>query len=140
MSNATIRAAIEGRLKTWAAAQTPPIPIAFENVSYAPETGKRYLRGLLMPADTQNPSQGGKHKHYHGIYQVSVYVPTGGGPGDTEAITGPIEALFACPTTIVKNGLNVNINQTPAISRGLPDGAGFHMTPITIKYDVNSFS
>lgn len=140
MSNSVVRAAIEGRLKAWAAAQTPPIPIAFENVNYVPVTGASYIRGFLLPADTINPSVGGLHKQYHGMYQVSLYAPEGKGIGDIEAITKGIEVLFKAPTTIEKFGRKVNITRTPAVSKGMPDGAGFFMTPVTIWYHMHDFT
>ena len=56
MSDAIIRAAIESRLTAWAKAQSPAIPIAYENMGYKPTTGQRFLRGTLMPAGTLNPS------------------------------------------------------------------------------------
>lgn len=139
MSNKIIRAAIEGRLKEWAAAQVPPIPVILENRGAKPAVGQRYMRGFLLPADTLNPSQGGQHKRYHGIYQVSIYLPENVGTGDSDDLAKAIEVLFACPTTIQKAGLNVHINQTPAIASSHPDGEGFYMTPVTIKYDSNDF-
>ena len=140
MSDAIIASAIESRLYAWAAAQTPAIPVAWENVDYTPIAGNRYLRGFLMPADTLNPSQGSAHKHLHGIYQVSVYVPANTGTGGARGLAKEIEVLFARGTVIVKSGLNVRINRTPATSQGMNDDAGFYMTPVTIYYDADDFS
>lgn len=44
MSNKTIRAALEGYLKAWAAAQTPPIPVFLENLGKTPAVGARHIR------------------------------------------------------------------------------------------------
>ncbi len=140
MSNSVVRAAIEGRLKAWAAEQVPPIKIAFQNVAFTPTSGTSYLRGTIIPAQTKNQSVGGLHKHYHGMYQVSVYVPEGSGPGDAETLTKAIEVLFKCPTTIVQSGRNVNVLRTPAVAQGMPDGSGFFMTPVTIWYDMDDFT
>lgn len=140
MTDAVIQSAIEGRLKAWAQAQTPPISIAFQNTSYTPVTGQRYMRGFLMPANTLNPSQGGEHKHYHGMYQVSVYTAEGTGTGEASSITKAITELFKCPTTIPKNGLNVRINRTPATAQGMSDGDGFWMVPVTIWYSLDDFT
>ncbi len=140
MSNSIIRAAIEGRLKTWATARAPAMPTAFENVGYTPVLGTAYLRGFLMPANTKNQSIGGKHKGYHGMYQVSLHFPEGQGTGDVEAAAKEIEALFESPTTIVRQGRNVNVTRTPAIAMGMPDEAGFFMVPVTIWYEMDDFS
>ncbi|WP_308920591.1 DUF4128 domain-containing protein [Janthinobacterium sp. J1-1] len=140
MSDAIIRAAIESRLAVWAKAQSPAIPIAYENMSFKPVTGQCYLRGTLMPAGTLNPSLGGEHSRYHGFYQVDVYVPANGGTGPSSALTKAIEVLFKRPTTIPGSGLNVRINRTPSIGPGLPDDAGFYMVPVTIRYSADDFS
>ena len=140
MSNKIIRAAIEGRLQEWAALQTPPIPVIFQNMGAKPVVGQRYLRGFLMPAETLNPSEGSRHKYYHGLYQVSIYEVENQGAGDSDELAEAIEVLFASPTTISKGGLNVLIQQTPAIGSSRPDDAGFFMTPVTIKYSANDFS
>lgn len=140
MSNKIIRAALEERLKTWAAAHTSPIPLFLENRSKVPAVGARHIRTYLMPADTLNPSQGAQHRLYHGIYQISIFLPENDGTGDSDDLAKAIEVLFKCPTTITKSGLNVQILQTPFISQSRPDGAGFWMTTITVKYSANDFS
>lgn len=140
MSESIVCAAIEGALKVWAAAQTPAIPLVFENTIFVPAVGSRYIKGFLMPAETLNQSQGGLHKHYHGMYQLSVFVPEGTGAGAARTLTKAIEVLFKCPTTIVHSSRNVNIQRTPSVAKGAPDGTGFWMVPVTIWYDMDDFS
>lgn len=140
MSNDVIRAAIEKRLLDWAKAQVPVVDVAFENLVYTPTTGKAYLAGFLLPAQTQNPSQGGKHRHYTGVYQVSIYTPAGKGSTAASALTNAIEALFACPTTMTQTGINVHIDKTPSAAQGKPDGNGFWMVPVSITYRAEVFS
>lgn len=140
MSNDVIRAAIEARLLAWAKVQTPPIPVAFANMDFTPTVGQRYLQGHLMPAGTLNPSQGGLHKRYNGLYQVSIRTPAGKGTTDSLAIAGALEELFRCPTTLPKGGISVHIDSTPAIGPGGNDGNGFWMTPVTISYHADSFA
>lgn len=140
MSNSIVKAAIEGQLKAWADARTPAIRCAFQNMKLTPVADETYLRGFLMPANTLNPSQGGLHKHFHGMYQVSLYSPADVGTGAAETITNAIEVLFKCGTTIQKSGRNINIQRTPSTAQGMPDDAGFWMTPVTIWYDMDDFS
>jgi hypothetical protein len=94
MSHDIARAAIETRLLAWAKARSPVLPCAFANMNYSPVTGQSYLQGDLLPADTMNPSQGGKHKRYIGLYQVSVRTPAGKGVTESAEIIKEIEALF----------------------------------------------
>jgi hypothetical protein len=140
MSNKIIRSALEGQLQAWARAQVPPMPLFLENRGKKPEIGARHIRADLMPADTLDPSQGAQHRRYHGIYQVGIFLPENEGTGDSDDLAKAIEVLFKCPTTITKVGLNVRIQQTPSIAQSRPDGAGFWMTPITIKYSADDFS
>lgn len=139
MSNLIVRAAIEGRLKTWAAAYTPVLPVTLQNEGYVPSNGTAYIRGTLMPAETKHLGRSGQHKQYHGMYQVSIYFPDGEGWGEAEAAAKAIEVLFEAPTTIVKSARNVNITRTPAIASGAPDGSGFFMVPVTIWYEMQDF-
>ncbi|MYM34938.1 hypothetical protein GTP38_11380 [Duganella sp. FT94W] len=138
MSHDIARAAIETRLTAWAKARTPALPVAFGNFAYTPTTGQSYLQGDLLPADTLNPSQGGKHKRYIGLYQVSVRTPAGKGATESAAISKSIEELFPCATTLQYAGPSVHIDSTPSVGAGRPDG-GFWMVPITISYHVDAF-
>jgi hypothetical protein len=140
MSNKIIRSALEGHLKAWASAQVPPLPVFLENRSKAPATGERHLRADLIPAGTLDPSQGAQHRRYQGMYQVGVFLPENEGTGDGDDLAKAIEVLFKCPTVITKQGLNVRIMQTPSIAASRPDGNGFWMTPVTIKYSADDFS
>lgn len=140
MSHDIARAAIESRLLAWAKARAPALPCAFGNVNYAPVTGQSYLQSDLMPVDTRNPSQGGQHKLYTGLIQISIRTPAGKGTTESAAIAQGIEDLFPCPTTLAKGGINVHIDSTPAIGPGANDGNGFWMTPLTIRYRTEVFT
>lgn len=139
MSHDIARAAIEMRLLGWARARTSALPVAFGNVAYTPTTGQPYLQGDLLPAGTLNPSQGGKHKRYIGLYQVGIRTPAGKGVTESAAITKEVEALFPCPTTLQYGGLNVHIDSSPAAAAGRNDGTSFWMVPITIEYRIEAF-
>ena len=92
-TNASIRSAIEARLRTWAQAQTPAIPVAWQNVSFAKPEG-RYLRANMLPAPgLSNYVEGGDHLRA-GLYQIDVCVPQGAGPGAADAIIAALEAQF----------------------------------------------
>ena len=140
MSNEIVRAAIEKRIVAWAKAQTPPIDVAFENITYGPTVGKSYLAGFLLPAETVNPSAGGSHSRYSGVYQVSVYTEAGKGSTAASALVNSIVNLFPCPTTIKQGSINVHIDTTPSAASGRPDGNGFWMVPVTIKYRAEVFT
>lgn len=92
-TNATIRAAIESRLATWAAAQTPALTVAWQNKAFTKPTGA-HLRATMLPAPgISNHLQGGDHLRV-GLYQIDVCVPQGAGPGAAEAFIAALEAQF----------------------------------------------
>ncbi|SDF81633.1 MULTISPECIES: DUF4128 domain-containing protein [unclassified Duganella] len=138
MSHDIARAAIETRLTAWAKARTPALPCAFGNTAYTPVTGQSYLQGDLLPASTLNPSQGGAHRRYIGLHQVSVRTPAGKGTTESAAISKAIEELFPCAITLQYGGINVHIDNTPSVAAGRPDGS-FWLVPVTIKYRVEAF-
>lgn len=50
MSHKIIRSLLEARLKAWAAARTPALRIAYQNVAFTPSNNEIYLRAFLIPA------------------------------------------------------------------------------------------
>lgn len=136
MSQKTIRAALESRLKTWADAQVPAIPVAWQNVSYTPASGTRYIRAYLLPAETFDGAITGDYKLYAGIFQLSIYSPDGTGTGAAETIAELLIALFAQNTAIVKLGLTIFIDRTPSMAPSMNDD-GWHVLPVSIRYRVD---
>ena len=136
MSQKTIRAALESRLKTWADAQVPAIHVAWQNVSYAPVSGTRYIRAYLLPAETFDGAITGDYKMYAGIFQLSIYSPDGTGTGAAETIAESVIALFAQNTAIVKLGLTIFIDRTPSMGPSMND-EGWHVLPVSIRYRVD---
>lgn len=94
MSQALIRKGFETRLKTWADAQTPSIPIEWQNVSFTPPAG-RYARAFLIPNATQSETLEKTHRRYEGIFQVSLCMNLGTGSGVVEALVSSLDAAFA---------------------------------------------
>ena len=93
MSQDRIRTALETVLSTWAAAQSPAIPVAWENVEFTQPEG-RYLRAFLLPAQTISADIGRANRRYAGVFQVSVVMPLGDGPVPAEVIVASLAALF----------------------------------------------
>lgn len=133
MSNAIIRSALEGRLKTWADAQSPPIPIAFQNAPFTPPNQARYMRAFLLPAETDSNDLAGEHRAYMGLLQVSICVPDGTGSGAAETLSTAIEALFPVSLRLVKSGLTVMITKPASAGPALPE-AGIYVVPMSIRY------
>lgn len=106
MSDALVRAAFETRLAAWAAAQVPPIPVAYENAAFSTPTG-RYARCYLLPAPTVNEMLNGEHRRRMGVYQVSLCMPIGSGPGAAAALTASLDAAFPMALPMTQGALKV---------------------------------
>lgn len=129
MSNAIIRASLESKLKAWADAQVPPIPIAFQGVPFTKPSTGLFLEPYLIPNETFNKELSGKRKTYIGLFQVNCWAPSGTGMGQVEQLSQSIVDLFP----IVPKIGAVSIEQTPAAGRPMPDD-GWVIVPVTIKY------
>ena len=133
MSDPAIRAALETRLKTWADAQAPPVPIAWEDVPYTP-TGARYVRAFLLPAETQTPAMTADYRLYAGLMQVSICVPSGQGPGASDALYESLKSSFDYQTKLTATGgFTVLINRVPAKGPVML-GDGYRVLPVSIYY------
>lgn len=131
--NQDIREAFETRIAAYAAAQKPPIPVAWENTSYTPSPQTMYLRCAMLPAVTQNPSMGAPHVRLVGLYQINVYGIQDGGPAGAEAVADAIIALFP-RGAMIQNGVTINIDTTGSRAQGLNDVNGFYFIPVRIRY------
>lgn len=137
MSNKLCRQAIEARLSAWAAARSPALPVAWENVAFDPVA--IYLRGFLLPAQTASADLAGKHREFHGIYQVSVVCPINQGPGIAEGIAAEIAALFPLNLRLAVTGLTVQINAPASAAQGGTDG-NYYIVPVSFGYRADTLS
>lgn len=125
----SIRSELETRLKTWADAQSPKIPIAFEGVPFTKPPGTPFLQAYLMPAVTINPTVDGIRSREVGIFQVNCWVADGKGSAEAEALARNIINLFPL---VPKTG-TVSIEKTPSMASPLIDD-GWRVVPVTITY------
>jgi hypothetical protein len=130
MSQATIRKGFETRLKAWADAQTPAIPVAWPNVAFVPPAG-RYVRAFVLPAKTQYLSLDGVCRTWRGILQASFCMPLGTGAGTVESLVASLDAYFA--STFVQDGQRIYLleplSAAPAIQE--PDR---YVVPVSAAY------
>lgn len=132
MSNALIRAAFEQRLATWAAARSPALQIAYQNVAFtAPNAA--YLRAYLLPAETGSRDLLGTHRQYGGVFQVSIVTPHGAGPGAAEAIVSELNTLFPVNLRITSGAITVTVTRPASAGSGLTE-PGLYIVPVDIRY------
>lgn len=135
MSNAVIRAELESRLKTWADAQNPQVPIAFQNAAFTKPSSGPYLEAWLLPGPTLNKTVDGSRKTYIGIFQINCWAKSGNGMGVVEQLSQSVINLFPM---LPKTG-SVSIEKTPEAERPIPDDAGWVIVPVTIQYRMETF-
>lgn len=132
MSQTLVRAALETALNTWAAAQSPAIPVAWENATFTPPT-TRYIRANILPADVQSLDLLGKHRGYRGVFQVTLCMPKGVGMAATETLVNALDVLFARASYFTAGGVRTQIVTPMSASTPLTDGSML-LTPVSCQY------
>ena len=136
MSDALIRAAFESRLKAWAAAQTPPIPVAWENVPFNPPK-TRYARAFVLPAPTVSLTLDRTHRQRKGVYQVTLVMPIGSGAGAAAALCASIDAAFPIGTLLTQGGLTVTLLTPFSPATAIQEPERFAV-PVSAQYQADS--
>jgi hypothetical protein len=136
MSNAIIRAALETTLATYATAQG--LSVAYENRSFTPATGVTYLRAFLLPGATDSQDLGRLHRKFVGVFQVSIVMPLGTGPGAGEALAVSLAAAFPPATPIVRSGITTYV-MTPMSSGPHIQEQDRYVIPCSLTYQANTY-
>lgn len=136
MSQKIIRAALESRLSTWAAARVPALPVAFEDVPFTP-SGGTYLQAYLLPATTDSADLEGVMRSYVGLFQVNIVTKAGIGRGTAEGIAEEIAALFTNNLLITKSGVNVYVRSPCSSPAPIIDDAT-SVLPVSFRYRADA--
>jgi len=72
MTQRTIRLEVEAKVKAWAAAQSPAIPIAYENMPYT-KTDATFIELYIIPATTVNQTVSASRKTLTGLIQFLLF-------------------------------------------------------------------
>lgn len=125
-----VRAYFESALNTWAASQSPAIPISFENVPFTKPSSGNFLECFVLPATTVARTISGDKSREVGIFQVNIWIPSGEGSGAAQVLADSIAALFPL---VPKSGA-VSIEKPPSIERAIEDASGWYVVPLVIHY------
>lgn len=140
MSDKIIRSLFEGRLKTWATARVPALPIAYEDIPFTPPAdGSPYLRAFLLPANTTSEDLEGKHTAYRGVFQVSVVTKAGIGRGAAESIADELAALFPNNLAMTKTTFTVFV-RSPMSTAQAQQGDTTTTLPLSFTYRADTAS
>ncbi len=136
MSNKIIRSLFESRLKTWAAARSPALPIAFENNGFDQPTGT-YLRTFMLPADTSSADLAGTLRDRTGIFQINIVCPQDKGPGEGQGISAELDALFPNNLRLTQGAFAVQTVSPVRERRGISSDDRYTV-PVDFEYRSDS--
>lgn len=130
----TTRQEIESRVAAFAAAQTPPLSVAWENVPFTRPTNTPWLECYLMSAGTITATVDASTNRERGTICVNVWVPSGQGVGKADTLAALIVKAFP---VIPKTG-SVSIEQPVNTGRFSITNDGWGCIPCTCPYRVES--
>ena len=136
MSDQLIRSLFEGRLKTWAAARAPALPVAWENVGFTPPAGV-YLQAFLLRGATTSRDLAGDNRNRVGVFQISINCPAGNGPGAGESIAAELDALF--PMNLRLTSGIFAVQQLSPLRLWAPDSADRYVLPVDFEYRADTY-
>jgi hypothetical protein len=135
MSDALIALAFESTLKAWADAQTPPIPVAWENVAFVPPAnGARYVRANLLPLPADSTCVDGTGRTRNGIFQVTLCMPVEKGAGGARTLVDSLDAAFG-GVSITAGGLQVWLTKPFGAAPPLQKPERFEV-PVSATYEA----
>lgn len=126
----SVRSDIETRLRTWAAEQTPKLPVEFENVAFNKPTTTGYLQIFFLVKDTVNADVSAESERETGMFQINVCMLQGKGTKDTETAIEGLKAAFP----VLPKTNPVSIERPPTQSGGYNRDDGFYITALTFSY------
>ena len=137
MSNKLIRNLLENRLKTWAAARTPAIRVAYQDAPFTPNPGETYLECFHLPATTDSQDLAGTHKLYQGIWQVTIVKPKGKGLPAALAIEDELAALYPNNLKLTSGSFDLFIRSPMGSGPALTDELNARV-PVSCQYRADT--
>lgn len=107
--------------------------VAWENKEYTPTIGTPYLRPIFLPAEPEQAELGTRGRNrLLGIYQISIFAPTGKGAGEAEGIAEDLVAYFKQGKSFTSGDVTVRVSRAWR-SVAVQEKDWFHV-PVTIRW------
>ena len=126
---------IKNAFETAIAAMTPTLDTAYANADHTPVTGTPFQKVFFLPATPDNTEQGVTNYREQGLVQVALCYPLN--EGELSALTRAelLKTTFKRGTTLVKDGITINVIDTPTIMAGFKDSDRW-VIPVRIFYQA----
>lgn len=139
MSDQIIRAALMSAVQTWADAQTPPIPLARENVDFTPPAnGARYARTFLLPVPVSTDTLDLLHCSFEGVLQVTLCMPKNAGNGEADSLCASLRQALSPAVPLVRSGVRVHITRPMGRSTGIQED-DCYAVPVSCEYRADTY-
>ena len=125
------RIALESRLLTLPGLD--PANIAWPNVVFDAQPGEIHYRVWLLPSDTSAAVGSNAWVSLRGIFQVSVYAPSGTGPAEAVQAADAVIAHFD-RATLTSGGVTVSCG-VPTPGPALAEAGWLHI-PVSIRFQT----
>jgi hypothetical protein len=126
-----IRQEVESAIASFAAAQNPVIPVAYEGVAFNKPVSSPWLEVVFLNSTTKNATLDATHTRTYGTVQVNVYVPDGKGMKQLDTLTSAVAALFPVANKALYSTFSVE--QPPNVSSAMID-TQFRVAAVRVQY------
>lgn len=140
MNELDVTTHLESRLAAWAAARTPPMPVAWPNVHFKPPANQVFVAAHHLRAPARSHDLGGQHRQWGGIFQITVSLPAGTGAAAAGQIAAELETVFPMvPPRSTAQGAVVTVLQPVSTGPVLPDGERTTV-PLSVRYTAQVYT
>jgi hypothetical protein len=129
----TVRAAIESRLAT-ELASSPPVPVVFHNMAYAPTTGSSWVQCLTTFGASEYLGQGSTTNSQNrivGLALFNIFSRKGVGPGANYVIGKRIRDLY---NRVIVSGVFFDAPTGPEVLAS-PNPEGYFQTQVRVTFE-----
>ncbi|WP_414461821.1 DUF4128 domain-containing protein [Hyphomicrobium sp. DY-1] len=112
---------------------TPPLPVAYPDISFAPPEGT-YLKAQLIPNTNRNQFvSDDSTTEFRGIFQITVVSPSGAGSIAGAEIAGKVADHFERGASLASGDLVVRIDGRPSVAADMQSTDRVE-TPISVSW------